>query len=171
MPHPTLQPVDVPVVLQLAFVPSATYDAIGTAIGVDGATAFRSVRRLEHARLLLPGERQVVRKAVLEFVLHAVRYVFYPVIGADGFGVPTAYSAPPLSAEFTADDALVWASMEGSIRGQTLQPLYDGAPTLPRRNPRLYQALALVDAVRAGRARERSRATEFLVALLGAAEG
>lgn len=166
MRHPALHPVDVPVVMQLMLSPKATYDRIGHSLGIDGATAFRSVRRLESARLLLSGERRVARHAAMEFVLHAVRYVFYPVIGADGFGVPTAYTAPSLSDEIASSEALVWACTEGSVRGQTLQPLYEGAPSLPWRNPPLYEALTLVDAVRVGRTRERSRAADRLKAML-----
>ena len=166
MRHPALQPVDVPVVLQLVFSPEAKYDWLGSAVGIDGATAFRSVQRLEGARLLLSGERRVALNALLEFVVHGLRYAFYPVLGAEAFGVPTAYSAPPLAAEIVSAEALVWASMKGSIRGQTLQPLYDAAPTLPGRNPPLYDALTLIDAIRTGRARERTRATELLEAVL-----
>lgn len=169
MRHPSLHPIDIPVAIQIAFAPGATYDVIGSAVGVDGATAFRSSRRLEQARFLLSGERRVAKSTLTEFVLHGLRYVFYPVLGAESLGVPTAYSAPPLAEEIASSDVLVWASMEGWVRGQSLQPLYDGAPLLPKRNPRLYHALALVDALRVGRARERTRAAQLLQAMLGEA--
>lgn len=41
-------------------------------------------------------------------------------------------------------------------------PLYEGAPGLVSRSPALYELLALVDAVRVGRARERRIAIELL---------
>lgn len=48
------------------------------------------------------------------------------------------------------------------MRGTSLTPLYPGAPELVHSAPELYRALALVDALRIGRARERSRAAELL---------
>jgi len=41
-------------------------------------------------------------------------------------------------------------------------PLYAAAPTTATRNPALYRLLVLVDAVRIGRARERTRAKQRL---------
>ena len=41
-------------------------------------------------------------------------------------------------------------------------PLYAAAPATAARNPELYELLALVDAVRLGRARERTRAKQLL---------
>jgi hypothetical protein len=172
MRHPSLQPSDVPVALQLAFVPGQGYEALGEALDVDGATAYRAVQRLDKAGLLIPGERTVARHALRDFLAHGVRYAFFPVLGPETLGVPTAYSAPPLAGEIVSgEDALVWPAANGSTRGQGLQPLYQAAPSLPERSPRLYQALALVDALRVGRARERRLALELLDALLAPADG
>lgn len=48
------------------------------------------------------------------------------------------------------------------MRGASVVPLYDGAAATAERNPALYELLALVDAVRLGRARERTRAKQVL---------
>jgi hypothetical protein len=76
--------------------------------------------------------------------------------------VPTAYSGPPLADRIVSDRPIVWPSANGWARGDTLMPLYGGAADLPGRDPALYQALTLVDAIRAGRARERRLAVEML---------
>ena len=47
-----------------------------------------------------------------------------------------------------------------------LEPLYKTVPIAARRDPRLYEILALLDALRDGRARERRLAEEHLVSLL-----
>jgi len=52
--------------------------------------------------------------------------------------------------------------MAGSLRGASVVPLYAAAPATAVRNPALYELLALVDAVRLGRARERTRAKQLL---------
>lgn len=138
------------------------YGELAETLGVSTPTAFRSVQRLERARLVLPGQRRTATVPLLRLIEHGVPFVFYPVLGPETLGVPTAHSAPPLAEEISAEDALVWPTLEGTVRGQSLEPLYDGAAALPSINPELYHALTLVDAVRVGRARERTRAMELL---------
>jgi hypothetical protein len=78
-------------------------------------------------------------------------------------GVPTAHAAPPLNAQIvpSADPAPVWPSIEGSVRGIALIPIYPSAPAAALRSPALYENLALFDALRAGNARERALAQDL----------
>jgi hypothetical protein len=48
----------------------------------------------------------------------------------------------------------VWPSADGAVRGLTLEPLHKAAPKAARQDPVLYELLALIDALRDGRARE-----------------
>lgn len=48
------------------------------------------------------------------------------------------------------------------VRGIAVQPLYKSVPMAAKKDKRLYEYLALVDAIRGGRARERSKAIEIL---------
>ena len=57
---------------------------------------------------------------------------------------------------------VVWADPEGKVRGEALEPLYPSVPRAARADEALYELLALVDAVRAGRARERELAVAAL---------
>ncbi len=78
-------------------------------------------------------------------------------------GIPTAGSAPVLAHHFRADpEPLVWPHPEGEVRGMAIQPLHPGVPELVRADRRLYDLLALVDALRVGRARERKLAENAL---------
>jgi hypothetical protein len=52
-----------------------------------------------------------------------------------------------------------------------VQPLYKTAPLAARRDADLYEILALVDAIRVGRARERQRGLELLAERLLHARG
>ncbi len=52
------------------------------------------------------------------------------------------------------------------MRGATLTPLYAGAPHTVESAPDVYRALALVNALRIGRARERQLARKHLERLL-----
>jgi len=52
-----------------------------------------------------------------------------------------------------------------------LEPLYKNVPYAALRDPALYELLALVDAIRDGRARERNLAERDLVRRLKATHG
>ena len=57
----------------------------------------------------------------------------------------------------------VWPWRDGETRGIALEPLYKTAPAAALRDPVLYQSLALLDAIRDGRARERKMAERHLI--------
>ena len=65
--------------------------------------------------------------------------------------------------------SVVWPDPDGKVRGESITPLYDGAAAAGRRDDRLYRALALVDALRVGGARERRIAGQLLKKELAAA--
>lgn len=104
------------------------------------------------------------RPALQEFILHGLKYVFFPERGELTRGMPTAHAAPPLDAHFpdSGDPPPVWPDPEGSVRGMASAPLYKLAPGAARADPALYELLVLVDAIRGGRARERATAGEEL---------
>ena len=54
----------------------------------------------------------------------------------------------------------------GSVKGPTLSPLYRTAPQAAMADPALHRLLALLDALRTGRARERSLAAKLMEAEL-----
>jgi hypothetical protein len=106
--------------------------------------------------------------AVEEFLLHGVKYAFPAERGAPARGVPTSYAAEPLRKLISqgSEPALVWPYPDGLVRGTAFEPLYRSAPKAALQDPELYEYLALVDALRDGRARERKLAEEMIVARL-----
>ena len=94
-----------------------------------------------------------------------MKYAFPVQRGSVTRGIPTSYAAPPLNAEIAPGDELppVWPWHEGDIRGVALEPLYKTAPVAALRDLVLYEFLALVDAIRDGRARERKIAERELI--------
>lgn len=104
-----------------------------------------------------------MRRALLDFLLHGVQYVFPVEPGAIVRGVPTAHAAPPLSDTIVeSEEKFVWSDEEGGARGQAITPLYPTVSAAAQRDPKLYELLALVDALRVGRAREQKLAREEL---------
>ena len=161
-----LRPMDVPVALQLADSGSQTYEQIGDMLGISQSTAHDSVRRLRVAGLVRAEHLLANRLALMEFLEHGVRYAFPAVLEAPAPGIPTAFSGPALVEEIVADQPVVWPVANGTAFGPAISPLLPNVAELPRRHPALYRLLTLVDAVRVGRARERSLAIDLLKSTL-----
>lgn len=127
-----------------------------------------SLKRLERSRLIDVQTGRPLLKAVEEFLIHGVKYAFPVQRGEATRGVPTAHAAPPLSDQIADSSDLppVWPDAEGKVRGVTFQPLHKAAPRAARRDPVLHECLALIDALRDGRVRERRLAEKELSARL-----
>lgn len=162
----SLRPHDVAVALQLAVMPALTYGGLAPRVKLSLGEAHNSVQRLKSARLVHADQRRVVLSNLLQFLEGGVPYAFPADLGRATCGVPTAHSALPLLAQFGDADPLVWPSANGTVRGTGIIPLHSAAPMLRKFNPRLYELLALTDAVRIGQARERNAAIEMLTTRL-----
>ena len=60
----------------------------------------------------------------------------------------------------------VWPHPNGSVRGIGVEPLHPSVPFAAMQDEKLYEMLALFDALRVGKARERNMAMERLLALI-----
>lgn len=116
------------------------------------------------ARPARPGFGSPNTSAILEFLVHGLRYVFPASRGELTRGVPTSYAASPLRELIAKGDepVPVWPWPEGGVRGASFEPLYRSAPYAALRDPALYELLAIADALRDGRARERKLAETLL---------
>lgn len=56
----------------------------------------------------------------------------------------------------------VWPWKDGTVRGTAFEPLYRTAPIAASRDPSFYEYLAIADALRDGRIRERRYAEDEL---------
>jgi hypothetical protein len=136
------------------------------------------LERLELCQLYASHSRRMIRRNLAEFLIAGLRYVFPGQLGEIGRGMPTSIlGSPRLSARFLIGDDekgdeasqnVVWPA-EGSTataRGRLLAPLYRTVPLAAGDDPLLHELLALTDALRVGRAREREQAREELKARL-----
>jgi hypothetical protein len=144
-----------------------TYATLGAALGMSPSQVHRSVQRAMAAGLASSkrrGEWHVLPDALVEFSVHGARYAFPAVLGAAKRGVPTSFGALPLSAEINSalGEAPVWSDPRGKVRGPSLSPLHRGASVAALADPALYELLALLDALRVGRSRERTLAQRLL---------
>ena len=143
-----------------------TFGELARELATSSSQVHKAVRHLTVAGLLLPGTRSVNRSALLEFLVHGVKYAFPVQVGAPTRGVRTAHSGPALAGHFDDIDPIVWAAPDGEAVGREIEPLYPGAIHLRERAPDTYRLLTLIDAIRMGRARERNLAVEELERVL-----
>jgi len=144
-----------------------TYATLGETLNLSASQVHRSAQRVTEAGLAISkgrGDWEVMPEALMEFAVHGVRYVFPAKTGAIRRGIPTSFGALPLSAQISAPsgEAPVWPHAEGQARGPSLSPLHKHAPEAALADPVLYELLALLDALRAGRSRERTLAQKLL---------
>lgn len=164
-----LKPQDVVVALKLCAYPGARppMSVIGNDLSLSPSEVHGAIGRLRASRLLHgPGMNDRPNISALEeFLVHGLKYAFPAEHGQVTRGIPTSYAAEPLKSEVSSSNDLppVWPWQEGKTRGVALEPLYRSVPQAALRDPQLYQFLALVDAIRDGRARERKIAELELV--------
>ncbi len=109
------------------------------------------------------------RRAILEFISHGIKYVFPAKPAEIARGVPTAFAAPVLESELLSagEFIYVWPDAKGKDKGQSIEPLFKSVPMAIKEAPRLYEYLALVDAIRLGNPRESKIAVRILEERLG----
>ena len=140
------------------------------ALGLSQSEVSESVSRSKYSGLLDPNGKTVMKLALLEFIQYGLRYVFPQQPGPMVRGVPTAHSASPLKEKIQSNEAYVWPYGKGTVRGQSILPLYRSVPEAALKDEKLHELLALVDAIRVGRARERALAVVELKKRFGLGE-
>lgn len=125
------------------------------------------LKRLEACQLYNPRQRRVVRRSLVEFLVSGLRYVFPAQLGEVVRGMPTSIGGAPVLATrilLGDEEQIVWPARgpAAHVRGRALSPLYRSVPRAAADDPALHEYLALIDALRVGRARERALAKEEL---------
>lgn len=164
------KPQDVVVALRLSLgADSLSYADLSNDLGMSASEVHAAVRRLIEARLVEPATKRVRVEALRNFLVHGVPYAFPASPKQLTRGMPTAWAAPVLADKISAAGQIppVWPDPDGVVQGAAVKPLYPSAPGAARRTPALHDLLALVDALRIGRARERALAETLIGERLG----
>jgi hypothetical protein len=143
-----------------------SYLEIAVSLKMSSSEVHGAMKRCQGAHLLTPpelGDRPNI-PALEEFLLHGVKYAFPAERGEPTRGVLTGYAAPPLNKFTSSGDELppVWPYPQGASKGIAFEPLYKTVPFAALQDEFLYECLALVDALRDGRVREKQIAEREL---------
>lgn len=164
-----MRPHDIVVLLKIAIEKDNSWYGKDLAfnLGISASEISESLNRSVKAGLLANDKKRVMRKSLLEFLEFGFQYVFPQSPGAVVRGIPTAYSAPPLSNLIQSENVLVWPNAKGTLRGETIEPLHPNVPEACLKDKLLYELLSLLDALRIGRTREKQIAIKELKKRVG----
>lgn len=159
-----LKPQDVALLVKLLAYKSETWRQVDIAqeLGLSQGEIAKSLSRLSKAGLI--NEKRVNRSSALEFILHAIKYVFPVEVGALAVGVPTGISAPihEKMVVQSDEDVYVWALAKGKKRGQLIKPFYPNLAEAVLKDSEFYGLMSAIEILRVGRARERKLAEQYL---------
>ncbi|WP_348944251.1 hypothetical protein ABHF33_12445 [Chitinibacter sp. FCG-7] len=106
-------------------------------------------------------------KALLEFLVYGIRYVFPVKLQENTRGIATCLTAPIFGGELrSTEQSPVWPYAKGNSSGPAIEPLYKTVPVAVNQDPQLYAMLASLDSIRLGLPRERNLAVKKLETLL-----
>jgi hypothetical protein len=161
-----LNPQDLFILLKLGCIPAGswTFASLGHDLGLSPSAVHRGLDRAAMGSLYQPRRKAVVPGALTELLLHGARFVYPAERSGEARGLPTAWAAPPLAHSLVSreENPPVWPDAVGEVRGFAIEPLHPAVPDAARRDRRLWELLALFDAIRIGGPRERGLAGEML---------
>lgn len=158
--HRGIRPQDIVILLKVASKGTDSWlmKHLSEELNISASEVSESLNRSVMAGLIAADKITLMRSALLEFLQHGIQYTFPQRPGGLVRGMPTAHSAEPLCSLIGDHEPIVWPFADGNLRGHGIEPLHPSVPIACQRDHRLYQLLALVDALRIGRAREKELA-------------
>lgn len=159
-----MKPQDIVVLAKLIAINDSDYTqmALSQMLYMSQSEISSSISRSSYSGLLINKGKEVNRKLFFDFIKYGLAVVFPQHPGAIVRGTVTAHSAPPLDMEIVSEEKYVWPYAKGKSRGQSIAPLYPTVPKAAALDTHLHELLALMDAVRVGKAREKNLAIELL---------
>ena len=146
-----------------------SFRSLAERLGVPHPVVQRALARAGDAGLYSAERREVHVPHFEEFAIHALRFIVPAQLGPLVPGVPAAWAAEPMVSAIRSsgeDPPPVWAHARGTVRGQAIEPLHPSAPEAIEDWSEFGEILALLDSLRAGDARVRRVAEEFLEHML-----
>jgi len=161
---PGMRPQDLVVLLKLIIEEDQPWTQISLAksLFMSQSEISESLSRSKYSQLIFDKGKKVARQPLMDLIQFGIPFVFPQQPGNVVRGIPTAHSAAPLKDEIESNEHYVWPYAKGHIRGHSIQPLFNSVLMAVELDIQLYEMLALIDALRVGRVREKNMALEML---------
>lgn len=142
---------------------------LASSLEISASEVSKGAKRLVAARLLVERDNayHAEANALTEWLSFGVRYAFPVEQRGFGRGMGTAWTCALVKTDVVPPNpGTVWSALGGAQEGIFVEPIYKGVPLAASQDPLLYQALALVDAIRLGKPRELAIARAHLKGLI-----
>jgi hypothetical protein len=163
--HHGMRPQDIVVLLKIIASDNNQWRNLDIAysLKISPSEVSEVLNRCKIAKLINKEKREVHLNALTEFLVYGLKYVFPAEPGAIAKGIPTAHSASPIKEKIiSSTESYVWPNSKGTLRGQSIDPLYKTIPEVALEDQKFYELIALVDTIRIGKAREVNMAIDEL---------
>ncbi|NEH33270.1 hypothetical protein [Rhizobium ruizarguesonis] len=146
-------------------------------LGISKTEIAQSIRRSVASGIArkdnIPSEPRPHRRNLFDFIAKGLKFVFPAKLGPLQRGLPTAFAAPMLNGLLVSGGTYdyVWPHARGQQMGQSVEPLFRSVPEAALKDERLYEYLALVDAIRLGNQREAGLAADHLKSKITSGRG
>ena len=160
----TLKPQDILILLKICTLGDQEWfqHTLSEGLNISQSEISECLSRSKYSGFIDASRKKVNVLNLLEFLEYGIKYVFPQQPGAIVRGIARAHSAAPLANEIQSVENFVWPYARGNMRGQAIQPLYKTVPKVVLNDQKLYEVLALVDALRVGKVREQHLAITLL---------
>jgi predicted transcriptional regulator len=164
-----MRPQDIVILLKIATYGDSDWymKDVANDLFISPSEVTESINRSVLAGLITNNKKRIMKSALCDFLVYGLKYVYPVKPEAMARGIKTSHSAQPLSDRILSEEVYVWSYAEGDARGFAIEPLHPNVPKACLKDSRLYELLALVDAVRIGNKREFILAVSELKQRLG----
>ncbi len=162
--HRGMRPHDIVVLLKIAAkkdIPWMMKD-LSIELGISASEISESLNRSVIAGLIAKDKKRLMKQSILDFLQYGLRYVYPQIPGTRVRGMPTAHAAPPLNQYIVNNESFVWPFGDGTVRGESIEPLHPKLPEACSKDPDFYEYMTLCDTLRIGKAREKNQAIKEL---------
>lgn len=162
--HNGMRPQDVALLLAIASLKDKPWQQknLSEMTGISKGEVSESLNRSAFGGLLSINKSSVHKLAFFDLLEFGLKHIFPVHPGKEVKGVPTAISASPLNKMIMSNVQFVWPSENGNVVGFAIESLYKTLPEFAVNHQDFYELLALTDALRFGRNRERQIAMKEL---------
>lgn len=154
--HNGMRPHDIVILLKIAtysndnwLMKDVAYD-----LYISASEVTESLNRSVESGLISNNKKSIMKSSLLEFIIYGLKYVFPQKPGPLVRGIKTSHSVFPLSEVILSNETYAWPYFEGDCIGFSIDPLHPNVPKACLKDPKLYELLSLVDAIRIGDKRE-----------------
>lgn len=152
MERKLIRPQDVLVLSKLIEMKNSDFKQLELALelGISQAEIVHSLKRLELVGLYNKKNKSINKLSIIEFIEHAIKFIFPIEMKAYSRGIGTNESSEFLKGKISRPEGVdyVWPSEKGKQRGIVVTPLYHSVPSVVENNKILKKILNIIDIFR-----------------------